>query len=148
MLDDENGSARSSTPWIVPPRIRYARKVQTFLSVVAALIFVYMRFTGTYDSLVLWGTLVLCVWGILWLHRYRKSAVWASIPRCMECGYDLRGLPAGHRCPECGVTYDVIECLEFQRNPEAYIEKRRRTEWLSRKKRIDADRDVQSKRND
>jgi hypothetical protein len=22
--------------------------------------------------------------------------------RCPRCGYDQRGLPAGHRCPECG----------------------------------------------
>lgn len=27
---------------------------------------------------------------------------------CVGCGYNLRGLPPGHRCPECGVstTYD------------------------------------------
>lgn len=26
-------------------------------------------------------------------------------PRCPVCGYDLHGLPADHRCPECGFAY-------------------------------------------
>ncbi|HEY3242191.1 MAG TPA: hypothetical protein VGM03_02475 [Phycisphaerae bacterium] len=34
-----------------------------------------------------------------------RQATIASVPdsvRCPRCGYDQRGLPAGHRCPECG----------------------------------------------
>ena len=27
-------------------------------------------------------------------------------PRCLRCGYSLRGLP-GARCPECGEPFDV-----------------------------------------
>lgn len=26
--------------------------------------------------------------------------------RCFRCGYSLRGLPARHACPECGLRYD------------------------------------------
>lgn len=28
-----------------------------------------------------------------------------SHPSCLECGYDLTGLPDEYRCPECGATY-------------------------------------------
>ncbi len=28
------------------------------------------------------------------------------LTRCPVCRYDLRGLPAEHRCPECGMAYD------------------------------------------
>lgn len=30
-----------------------------------------------------------------------------SLTECLECGYDLRGLPAVHRCPERGQAYDA-----------------------------------------
>lgn len=30
-----------------------------------------------------------------------------SITRCLDCGYDLKGLPLQHRCPECGVLYNL-----------------------------------------
>jgi predicted RNA-binding Zn-ribbon protein involved in translation (DUF1610 family) len=26
---------------------------------------------------------------------------------CTSCGYSLRGLPAGHKCPECGASSEV-----------------------------------------
>lgn len=28
--------------------------------------------------------------------------------KCPKCGYDLRGLPAAHVCPECGDAYDIF----------------------------------------
>ena len=28
---------------------------------------------------------------------------------CTECGYNLRGLPTEHKCPECGVRFDLAE---------------------------------------
>lgn len=34
----------------------------------------------------------------------------AEVPRrvdvCLKCGYSLRGLPASHHCPECGLPFD------------------------------------------
>ncbi len=29
-------------------------------------------------------------------------------PFCLECGYDVSGLP-GSRCPECGTAFDLVE---------------------------------------
>lgn len=34
--------------------------------------------------------------------RHRR----AEQKRCPRCGYRLRGLPAAHICPECGLSYD------------------------------------------
>jgi uncharacterized OB-fold protein len=28
---------------------------------------------------------------------------------CLKCGYALKGLPARHRCPECGRKYDLYK---------------------------------------
>ncbi len=28
------------------------------------------------------------------------------LPRCVKCAYSLKGLPAEHACPECGLRYD------------------------------------------
>ncbi|MBX3386820.1 MAG: hypothetical protein KF768_09635 [Phycisphaeraceae bacterium] len=47
----------------------------------------------------------LAVVGVWSLHL-RRSRIWASRAnqgRCLECGYDLRGLPVGC-CPECGCS--------------------------------------------
>lgn len=30
---------------------------------------------------------------------------------CLECGYDLAGLPVGHRCPECGTPFEHAALL-------------------------------------
>jgi predicted RNA-binding Zn-ribbon protein involved in translation (DUF1610 family) len=30
-----------------------------------------------------------------------------NLEHCLECGYPLRGLPAEHRCPECGEAYNI-----------------------------------------
>lgn len=38
------------------------------------------------------------------------------LTHCPECNYDLRGLPADHTCPECGLKYDadcVLARVEF-----------------------------------
>jgi hypothetical protein len=39
----------------------------------------------------------LCVLGFPYFECVRAHG-----PTCVACGYDLRGLPLGGRCPECG----------------------------------------------
>ena len=36
--------------------------------------------------------------------RAARSVGWSM---CERCGYDLRGLPEDHKCPECGQQYDL-----------------------------------------
>lgn len=37
-----------------------------------------------------------------------SSPIVKPLPRCPVCRYDLTGLPAAHRCPECGIEYDEM----------------------------------------
>ncbi|MCP4246338.1 MAG: hypothetical protein GY778_04745 [bacterium] len=41
--------------------------------------------------------------------------------KCVRCGYSLRGLPARHACPECGLRYDERCALYKVLNPKAVI---------------------------
>ena len=47
----------------------------------------------------------------LLLRRSVKKAVQRALKEggqsCLNCGYDLRGLPEKHVCPECGFEYDL-----------------------------------------
>jgi predicted RNA-binding Zn-ribbon protein involved in translation (DUF1610 family) len=38
-----------------------------------------------------------------------------NLEHCLECGYPLKGLPAEHRCPECGCAYDIAGVRETWR---------------------------------
>lgn len=40
---------------------------------------------------------------------------------CVRCGYSLRGLPANHACPECGLRFDEDCELYPVTNPKAVI---------------------------
>ncbi len=39
--------------------------------------------------------------------------------RCVRCDYSLRGLPANHACPECGLRFDEACGLYRPSNPKA-----------------------------
>ena len=39
--------------------------------------------------------------------------------RCPRCDYSLRGLPANHACPECGLRFDEQCELYRTTNPKA-----------------------------
>jgi hypothetical protein len=42
---------------------------------------------------------------VIWYFN-RKLEEW-DYQICTDCGYPLKGLPAVHRCPECGAEYNV-----------------------------------------
>jgi hypothetical protein len=46
----------------------------------------------------------------------RGGTVAGSMP-CLECGYELRGLPYGGRCPECGTSYADLTPFPILSNP-------------------------------
>jgi predicted RNA-binding Zn-ribbon protein involved in translation (DUF1610 family) len=35
-----------------------------------------------------------------------------AFEHCLHCGYQLTGLPASHRCPECGADYELDDVRE------------------------------------
>lgn len=41
------------------------------------------------------------------IRRLEKEIQSNNLEHCLECGYPLKGLPAEHRCPECGEPYDI-----------------------------------------
>lgn len=41
--------------------------------------------------------------------------------KCVRCGYSLRGLPANHRCPECGLRFDERCALYRVTNPRQLL---------------------------
>jgi len=41
------------------------------------------------------------------LRRFRAEVRSNNLEHCLECGYPLKGLPAEHRCPECGEPYSM-----------------------------------------
>lgn len=43
----------------------------------------------------------------------------APFKRCPRCAYALRGLPADHACPECGLRYDPESRVYRPKNPWA-----------------------------
>jgi hypothetical protein len=46
-------------------------------------------------------------------------------PFCIHCGYNMTGLPDGHRCPECGAVFWHGEMEEYRRDPHWYIQRQK-----------------------
>lgn len=67
-----------------------------------------------------WSLLFVIAWRIA-LARSKTEAWWKQVKElqleaCTKCGYALKGLPAKHRCPECGKSYDLYHIkLEWSR---------------------------------
>ena len=50
-------------------------------------------------------SLIFCWHGRRWMRRYLRTYLNEhGVPICLNCGYDLRGLPES-RCPECGTEF-------------------------------------------
>ena len=41
--------------------------------------------------------------------RFHEALRLLQYEACLQCGYDLRGLPNVHQCPECGTEYEKAE---------------------------------------
>jgi predicted RNA-binding Zn-ribbon protein involved in translation (DUF1610 family) len=44
-----------------------------------------------------------------------------AFKKCVRCGYSLRGLPANHVCPECGLRFDERCALYRVTNPKQLL---------------------------
>ena len=56
---------------------------------------------------VIAGALVAGVTPVLLKRRFRRKLNASGYALCLRCGYRLDGLPAKHKCPECGEEFDV-----------------------------------------
>ncbi len=59
----------------------------------------------------------------------REAVRMRNEPFCIHCGYNLTGLPDGHRCPECGRSYSWAIIAEYRRDPLWFIQR-----WRERHK--------------
>ena len=50
-----------------------------------------------------------------------KPAFASVFKKCVRCGYSLRGLPANHICPECGLRFDERGALYRVTNPRQLL---------------------------
>ena len=53
--------------------------------------------------------------------NHDKSASGPVFKKCVRCGYSLRGLPANHLCPECGLRFDEGCALYRVTNPRQLL---------------------------
>lgn len=78
------------------------------------------------------GKLILLAGGIafgLAAKGLREAIRLRKEPFCIHCGYNLTGLPDGHRCPECGRTYSWVVIAEYRKDPNWFIQR-----WRERRK--------------
>ncbi len=54
-------------------------------------------------------------------HIDKKPAFAPVFKKCVRCGYSLRGLPANHICPECGLRFDERCALYRVTNPRQLL---------------------------
>lgn len=59
---------------------------------------------GGSTASLLQGSLVLVVFWFIFAMAVGFRRPVAAASTCFRCGYDLRGLPEGRGCPECGVS--------------------------------------------
>jgi hypothetical protein len=55
---------------------------------------------GMFASMMWFVVFVTYWWKYSIIHANSKFELWT--PTCRECGYDMRSLPEGTACPECG----------------------------------------------
>ena len=63
--------------------------------------------------------------------RRRRSSEFREAtrpPRCIDCGYNLTGLPDCYTCPECGRRYTHAEIDAYFEDPEAFEEINRKAD--------------------
>lgn len=59
----------------------------------------------------------ICLWAIPHMRerRFHRAVLALHYEVCLNCGYNLTGLPAKHECPECGSTYQKEKvCQEWR----------------------------------
>ena len=65
---------------------------------------------------------VLAIRGV-WFstRRFHKKLKRHDFNVCLQCGYPLAGLPAKHKCPECGASYEMDQLGQTWRSVFSWI---------------------------
>ena len=106
--------------WRFIKRLKMLLRATFLLLVVCALVcFGGLFFVSTVGTPLLQRYLLSCLALVVVLHacvgmfglriaygRFERFLIAHSWFVCIRCGYVLEGLPAHHRCPECGSPYD------------------------------------------
>lgn len=96
--------------------------VQTVCLAVIALLLTGGAYVGLSPKhLIVSGVLLGCLLvpvGMWYAQGRRRQAIGESAlthdgKLCLRCGYALEGLGSGHRCPECGLAFELGETKEL-----------------------------------
>ena len=131
-FDDSGIEYPTTRKWHEPLELRYANFALWACSIAAFLSFFLLRIAYLTDSARLWIVFGLSIAGVVVIQR-RRWQFRNSAPLCTYCGYNLTGLPDGHRCPECGETFSLVECFAYQKDLVGYRRSKEREEWLKNK---------------
>ncbi len=69
--------------------------------------------TTAYYAIWLFGTFMA-------FRRWNNAKPLPRTPFCIHCGYSLEKLPDDHRCPECGMPYNLAVINFYRRNPSRF----------------------------
>lgn len=127
---------------IPPPVVARAEKrascvltVVSFLVVIPCLALPFLWGGKGHQYIAFAGLAVLCVVYKVWktlgvggVSGLCREARGNDCCLCLHCGYSLKGLPAEHRCPECGTPHEIED---VKRKWSAYLADRaaRRLPW-------------------
>lgn len=115
--------------WFIPGKSRFVGHAIWFFSLLGG-----FGVTAVLLNFTRWWTLAAAVVGVtgaVTMHGIRVT-IHLTYPFCIHCGYNLRGLPDNHRCPECGVCYSLEECRRYRKDPIRVRREYERAQWLEK----------------
>ena len=76
------------------------------------------------------------------METIRQATKARTEPFCIHCEYTLEGLPAQHRCPECGRPYSFELIRQYQNDPRWFVQRWKAQRENPRNERFDAGKSV------
>lgn len=70
-----------------------------------------------------WSVVLFAIPVLLLYYGWNAAVRARRDPFCIHCGQSLIGLPAVHRCPECGRLYDLAVSEDYRRDPAWFVQR-------------------------